>query len=88
MSKTIYVVMARRGDYSDRTEYAVCWLPTEKAAQDCAERMQQKSDEWRSRRRIEREREQLALAFRARRPRAVGQTRGGDVRQPDRRRDL
>lgn len=48
-AKTIYIVCARRGDYSDRTEYAVCWFAREADAKACAERMEQKSNEWRSR---------------------------------------
>ena len=46
---TIYLVAARRGDYSDRTEYAVCWFTEEHDAKACAERMQQASDRLRSR---------------------------------------
>lgn len=46
---TIWLVSARRGDYSDRTEYAVCWFATEREAKDCAERMEAASNEWRSR---------------------------------------
>lgn len=46
---TIYLVTARRGDYSDRTEYAVCWFATEREAKECAERMETASNEWRSR---------------------------------------
>ena len=45
----IWLVWARRGDYSDRTEYAVCWFPTAKEAEACAATMQAESNKWRSR---------------------------------------
>jgi hypothetical protein len=48
-AKTIYLVSARRGDYSDRTEYPVCWFAREAEAKACALHMEQKSAEWRSR---------------------------------------
>lgn len=46
---TIYLVTARRGDYSDRTEYAVCWFATEREAKTCAELFHEKSLKWRRR---------------------------------------
>ena len=49
MTKQIWLVWARRGDYSDRTEYAVCWYAAEQDAKACAERMQQASAAWRAR---------------------------------------
>lgn len=51
MSKptSIWVVGASRGDYSDRTEYAVCWYETKEAAEARALEMGAKSNEWRSR---------------------------------------
>ena len=49
MTKQIWLVWARRGDYSDRAEYPVCWYLTERDAKACAERMQLASANWRSR---------------------------------------
>lgn len=47
-----YVIMARRGDYSDRTEYAVAWSADKATAETAATRMQEESE--RQRRRAER----------------------------------
>lgn len=48
-TKTIYLVWCRRGDYSDRTEYAVCWYPDEATAKKHAENLTAESNEWRGR---------------------------------------
>ena len=44
--KTIYLVWADRGCYSEHSEYAVCWFKTEAAAKARAEKMQKLSEEW------------------------------------------
>jgi hypothetical protein len=49
-AETIWLVWASRGDYSDRTEYAVCWFPTQVEAERAAARMTAASAEWRTRR--------------------------------------
>lgn len=46
--KTIYVVNATRGHYSDRTEHVVCWYPDKESAETCARRMLDASAEWRT----------------------------------------
>lgn len=50
LATTIWLVWASRGDYSDRTEYAVCWHPAQVDAERVAARMTAASAEWRARR--------------------------------------
>lgn len=42
----VYAIMADRGDYSDRIDYAVCWYPTKEKAKSTAVRMMGLSAEW------------------------------------------
>lgn len=46
-SKTIWLVWADRGSYSDRTEYAVCWYDTEAEAKATVETLHELSEAWR-----------------------------------------
>lgn len=46
-AKTIWLVWADRGSYSERTEYAVCWFETEAEAKACAETLHELSEAWR-----------------------------------------
>ncbi|MGN6107829.1 MAG: hypothetical protein ACTHU0_22165 [Kofleriaceae bacterium] len=46
---SIWLVWARRGDYSDTTEYVVCWFVSKIEADLRASEMQVASNEWRSR---------------------------------------
>lgn len=49
MAKTIWLVWATRGSYSDRTEYAVCWHDTKAQATAHAQKLTEASNEWRRR---------------------------------------
>jgi len=46
--RSIWIVQANRGDYSDRTEYAVSWYKTESEATARAAEMEAKSHDWQS----------------------------------------
>jgi hypothetical protein len=44
--KTVWIIWADRGEYSDRTEYAVCWFETKEEAEKFASAMQETSEAW------------------------------------------
>lgn len=49
MPETVWLVWADRGDYSDRTEYAVCWFATKDEADAHAAALQERAALWRRR---------------------------------------
>jgi hypothetical protein len=46
-NNTVWLVWASRGDYSNHTEYPVCWFDTEAEAKALSEKMVELSDVWR-----------------------------------------